>query len=298
MSNHQPRRGGFTLIELLVVIAIIAILIGLLLPAVQKVRDAANRMSCGNNLKQIVLAVHNYENAYGKLPPRSFVNPGPSWAVVILPYLEQDNLFKLYRSDLDWRDPLNQPAITSAVKPFKCPSSPERTANGTYLTGTWASSVSDYAANGGIDPALITLGWVPAGTSRNGVFMQGIELRMTDITDGTSMTLAMVEIAGRPNLWRAGKDTGLIQNAGVKGPWAHLQNHIETRGHSADGTTKPGNCTVNCSNADGVYGFHANGANIAMMDGSVRFVTPGLNHFVLYAVSTPAMGEVLNGSDF
>jgi prepilin-type N-terminal cleavage/methylation domain-containing protein/prepilin-type processing-associated H-X9-DG protein len=292
------KRTGFTLIELLVVIAIIAILIGLLLPAVQKVRDAAARMTCSNNLKQIGLALHNYENAYGKLPPRGKPSPGPAWGTLILPYIEQDNTFKLYRQDTDWRDPLNAAAVAVPIKPYKCPASPERTASGTFGTGTWSSSVSDYAANGGLHPTLMSLGWLPPTTSRNGVFMSAIELRVTDITDGTSMTLAMAEMGGRPNRWQVGRDTGTIQNAGVKGPWAAAGNHIETCGHSADGGVRPGTCTVNCSNADGVYGFHASGANIGMMDGSVRFITPALNNYVLYAITTPYTGEVVNGSDF
>jgi prepilin-type N-terminal cleavage/methylation domain-containing protein/prepilin-type processing-associated H-X9-DG protein len=308
-----PRpRTGFTLIELLVVIAIIAILIGLLLPAVQKVRAAAARMQCQNNLKQLGLACHNFADVNQGLPPSyTYASAANSaWAVRILPYLEQDNLFKQYDLTKGSKDatpngsgPSNAQLVQTILTVFICPSTPSR---GVYyaVPPVWPGyppSPPYYAAPADYGPAASVannlagyLGW-PTTANRNGPFKPDANTKLLDITDGTSNTILLPEIAGKYKLFQTRGDTGqnLSLNNGGAGGWGDpTTGGNSLRGSDATGATQPGPCGINCSNDLGYYSFHSGGINAAFCDGSVRFVQAGIDINTLAGITTLANGEV------
>jgi prepilin-type N-terminal cleavage/methylation domain-containing protein len=314
-------RSAFTLIELLVVIAIIAILIGLLLPAVQKVRDAAARVQCQNNLKQLGLAAMNYESSYGHIPPSLIVElglqPGSqgqpgfpypgivhSWAPNLLPFIEQEAVFRLYDMRFPWFSsptiipgtPNNLAALQVPIKTFICPATPggiERRASGTFNFGApfpfQNHAVTDYAPCSSINPGSITFFGYPSGTTQFNLFsamrpqlrgggigpLLGVSPsepnRITAISDGTSNTILLCEDAGRPDYYIGGRRDGsrVLRDAG----WGHHENDYGLDGAvSKTDRTAPGNCVINCHNDNETYAFHAGGANHVFTDGSVRFI--------------------------
>jgi prepilin-type N-terminal cleavage/methylation domain-containing protein/prepilin-type processing-associated H-X9-DG protein len=302
-------RRAFTLIELLVVIAIIAVLVGLLLPAVQKVREAANRMSCQNNLKQIGLAYQNYHSAYSTFPiSASNSQTAPyGWGVVLLPYLEQSPLYSQY----NFSAPFffvnaafginNQAVSTTDLKIMECPSAPP---NHQYVNYTlpppnnfvsWNGSSSDYGPETGIDPFFLApfLNLSPSANLQ-GALLPDVTTKISDIIDGTSNTILIAEIAARPNLYRAGVavPNGYTYFSGAGG-WADATTgNAALYGSSSDGTTNPGPCGINCSNDYGLYSFHTAGANVVYCDGSVHFLPASTDINILAALITRAGGEV------
>ncbi len=302
---NRARTKAFTLIELLVVIAIIAVLIGLLLPAVQKVRKAASRMSCSNNLKQIGLGFMNYESSRGAFPVgRVTTTPQHSWTAALLPYIEQDNVFKMYNYTVDWNNPLNQPAIAFQMKIYNCSSTPMGNRFDTTPSSPGGSTApracGDYSSVSALKTFVAFKCFQYSTTNPDdprivGTIVRNNPTRFADITDGTSSSILIAEDAGRPQWYAAGGK--LLPTLKKEGGWADPGAAFSIDGSNPDGST-PGPCALNCSNDSEVYSFHTSGANVVFADGSVHFLTSGVSLCVLAALVTKAGGEVVDQSQY
>lgn len=296
-------RKAFTLIELLVVIAIIAVLISLLLPAVQQAREAARRSQCKNNLKQIVLAMHNFEGTYGFLPYGDRLNDnntnkvGPG--VQILPYVEQSVLYTSYNFSVNWYDSANSAIVQTQLPVYLCPSTPgsSRLFSGTEGGVAFVASATDYMAPSGVgssEKSFMQSNYGMSFSDDKSILTKKVKTPnfLRDATDGLSNSVMYLECAGKPEIWSNGQKTG---GTNLKTGWASHATGFDPRMFVAGGCTGTGSCSINCCNDQAVYSFHTGGSHGGFGDGSVRFLSANLDAKVYVSVLTRANGEVVSG---
>jgi prepilin-type N-terminal cleavage/methylation domain-containing protein len=314
----RPERRGFTLIEVLIVIAILGLLIALLLPAVQKIRESANRTSCLNNLKQIGLAAQNYHGVFGCFPPgfihtvptsapgQSPVGPEPmvidritdynqpnqpgwGWASLLLPYLEQNELAQQIHYDLPVESPTNQTVRETIVKVYVCPSDSH---TGIFTVHAFTNRpLADAATNsyaacfGGFTPPTIN------PDKGNGIFYRNSATTITDVTDGTSHTLAIGE---RASMFVQTPWAG-VMSGGVARTTPGAPVYLSTTEPAPALTLAYAKRPLNDPGSEpyDFFSCHTSVCPFAYADGSVRFLPFETEAATMMALSTRAGGETV-----
>ncbi|MBL9124778.1 MAG: DUF1559 domain-containing protein [Planctomycetaceae bacterium] len=288
---RSTQRGAFTLVELLVVIAIIGILIALLLPAVNAAREAARRASCTNNMKQIGLALINYESTFRMFPMSRTAKPNHSWTPIGLPYAEQASITQIYDMNVNFNDPKNKTAVESVVSIFTCPSAyGERWASGP-VDPPIVFAPGDYGSMNEVHRKFYTSNQIAPPQLTEGVLSKTRYTRAADISDGLSNSIMIAECAGRPQLWLIGKPYPNKHTSDGWG-WADPNTGFSLAGRKASGLGDSGPCIITCSNDSEIYSFHNAGAMVCFADGSVQFIRETIQPAVLAGLCTRAGKEV------
>lgn len=298
IGRANPR--GFTLVELLVVIAIIGILVGLLLPAVQAAREAARRMQCSNNLKQLGLAIHNHESAYGRLPAgwnstKVDGDPGWGWTAALLPHMEGSTIFQQIDMKLAIADPLHEPVRLHSMATFHCPSDTGENifeigeghghGHGHPNPGTTPTSVDDGdklfpIAKSNYVGVFGTFELEDAPFNGDGIFFGNSRTKFRDVRDGLSNTLMVGERDSRlgGSVWHGFIAEASEPAARVVGVADHAPN--DPGGHFED-----------------FRSYHTGGVNFLKADGSVRMYSQTMDQATYQGMATVAGGEVISDSD-
>jgi prepilin-type N-terminal cleavage/methylation domain-containing protein/prepilin-type processing-associated H-X9-DG protein len=316
-------RSGFTLIELLVVIAIIAILIGLLVPAVQKVREAAQRSTCLNNLHQIGIGAHNYHSQNKKFPAGVTGTPSYSTALILLlPYLEQANKFAQFNFNVNMTDATNGPARTQDVSVYLCPSDPS--------DGAYTETIGGVTERAGRTNYLASLGanasWDNKDGTTGGVFYRNSTTRITDIKDGSSNTSMYAEVkrgsypnhgpldvmAVDYNTWdqSPANDLTPLPDCNVQQSTAYTYTGLQYYRGSVTWTAlythtlPPNYAGKDCVRSVGLNhghlaarSYHLGGVHVLFADGSVRFISDSITPACWRALGTRAGGDLTDGSE-
>jgi len=300
-------RRAFTLIELLVVSAIIVVLVGLLLPAIQRVRESANRARCANNLRQMGLGCHLHHDTAGAFPSGYTVHlcpnplatsPGWGWAAHLLPYLEQDDL----RSSINFRRPIedsiNERARCTWLAVYICPSDPGvphdftiSDASGVPIAQAAPTSYAASYGNGELDQ-------IPG--PMEGVFYANSRVRIADITDGASNTIMIGERAWSHAMtpWAGAINHGIVRG-GPRNAWRDNPDAAYPAPNLCLAQTNSINDSRDIDGTlDDFYSEHPGGVNMLFADGAIHFLRSDLDHAVLLALGTRAGGEVVSNAEF
>jgi prepilin-type N-terminal cleavage/methylation domain-containing protein/prepilin-type processing-associated H-X9-DG protein len=326
------RRDGFTLIELLVVIAIIAVLIALLLPAVQSAREAARRLQCVNNMKQLGLGVMNYESALGSLPPGTKYQVWGTWMLFVQPYLELGAQYNSYNfmgdysttagENLRYYSPANQTATQTKINTFECPSDQPSTPlygipSYNYAANwgnTGITSVNGPAGNSSLNttstaPAATYNGWTYGGAPYSDIILGAVTL--ASITDGLSNTISHGEVVqGQDNPSISSSTQNDLRGFIIYWEAAFIVGSLTPNTTTPDQMTSPSHCIYPFMNnppcvyaAGGPWGSasrsrHPGGVNVLMCDGSVRFMKNSINIATFQALTTTRGGEVISSDSY